>query len=365
MKIAIMGTRGIPARYGGFETLAEALSVRFVASGYRVTVYCRKKYSDQIIDQYKGVDLKYVPAIYFKYFETVTHTLCSVIHDVFCGRSTHVLLCNSANAVFIPLLKLFRKRVIINVDGLEWKRRKWNICGKWWYKLGEKLAVKYADTIVTDARVIEDYYKKVHGSRTVFIAYGADVICGEDTEYLSQLGLENEKYILYVGRLEPENNADKVMEAYKKVDTQFHLVLVGDAPYSAIFKKRLNELLDDKIILSGAVYGEKYWTLLSNALFCINATEVGGTHPAIVEAMAAGKMVLANDVPENCEVIGDTGIPFSIGACGDLEKKIERSINDPELISLLGKRARERVSLYYSWDTITKEYIDVLIGSEP
>lgn len=361
MKISIMGTRGIPARYGGFETLAEAVGTRLARAGHEVTVYCRRRYHIPGTNPYQGVTLIVLPTIPSKYFDTVIHTFLSVVHNILFRKTDAVLLCNSANAVFIPFLRLFRRHVVINVDGLEWKRKKWNMFGKMWYLAGERLAVFFAHRIVTDSRTIETYYLEKYGTQTVFIPYGAATDCDADDRCLERFSLAKNKYILYVGRLEPENNADAVIRAFNRVPHQgVKLAVVGDAPYSDAYIRQLREIAGPDVVFCGGVYGAPYRSLLSHARFCVNATEVGGTHPAIVEAMGAGKLVIANDVPENLETIGDAGISFSMRTEGSLEENMKTVLGNPDLAKTYGDRARERVREHYSWETVCGDYLAVL-----
>jgi len=361
MKIAIIGTRGIPARYGGFETLAEEVGVRLARAGHEVTVYCRSRYRVAGPNPYSGVALVVLPTVPLKYFDTVVHTFLSVMHNIMFLKTDAVLLCNSANAVFIPFLRLFGRRVAINVDGLEWKRKKWNFFGRMWYLAGERLAVRCADRIVTDSRTIEQYYREKFSAETVFIPYGAQTGDAGDGRVAAASGLAKDAYILYVGRLEPENNADAVIRAFNRVPhAGLKLAIVGDAPYSGNYIRSLRALAGPDVVFCGGIYGEAYRSLLSDALFCVNATEVGGTHPAIVEAMGAGKLVLVNDVPENLETIGDAGITFSVSREGDLEEKMAAVLAQPALVNVFGDKARRRVRGHYSWEAVCGEYLRVL-----
>ncbi|HRZ86195.1 MAG TPA: DUF1972 domain-containing protein [bacterium] len=362
MMISIMGTRGIPARYGGFETLAEELSVRLAAEGHEVSVYCRKRYAAGAARDHKGVRLVVLPTIPAKYFDTVVHTFLSVAHNIFMLKTDAVLLCNSANALFIPLLRLAGRRVVINVDGLEWKRKKWNFFGRLWYRLGERLAARFADLVVTDSRTIERYYAEKFCLRTSFIPYGAT-----ESDYavtagvLRGYGLEEGSYLLYVGRLEPENNADAVIAAYNRIrPAGVKLAIVGDAPYSGRYIAGLRAMAGDGVVFCGPVYGAAYRSIVAGALLCVNATEVGGTHPAIVEAMAAGKLVVYNDVPENVETAGETGVQFSAHTAGSLEEKLRAALASPGAARQYGERARQRVRERYTWDAVTAQYLSAL-----
>src|SRR4030095_13113846 len=231
MRIAILGTRGIPASYGGFETFAEHLSTRLVARGHEVTVYGRAHYVSPRQLEYHGVRLKVLPTIRHKYFDTVVHAFLSAVHAV-SSRFDAALICNAANAPFAPILRLAGTSVAINVDGLEHKRKKWNWLARRYYLVAEKLSTVLPNETVTDARVIQDYYLARYNHPTTMIVYGAEVQRTLDRAAVRRWGVEPNRYVLYVSRLEPENNAHLVIEAFKRVKTSHKLVIVGDAPYA-------------------------------------------------------------------------------------------------------------------------------------
>lgn len=321
MKIAILGTRGIPANYGGFETFAEQLSTRLAARGHQVTVYGRQHYAVNNSTTYKGVNLVVLPTIRHKYFDTVVHTFISVLHAIF-RRYDVILICNAANSLFAIFPRLFGTPTLVNVDGLERKRKKWNWLGRKYYLVSEWLSTFLPTAIVTDAQVIQDYYATRYHKKSSMIAYGADVERVAQASRLDSYGLEPDRYILYVSRLEPENNAHLVIEAYEKVATDLPLVIVGGAPYAEDYIARLKSTKDTRIRFLGFVFGEDYKALQQNAYCYVHATEVGGTHPALIEAMGAGNCALVLNTPENLEVMGDAGIRYDDSK--DLAKQLRR-----------------------------------------
>ncbi|MFQ5822498.1 MAG: glycosyltransferase [bacterium] len=355
MKIAIMGIRGIPANYGGFETFTEELATRLVKKGHEVTVYGRSnniKYHDKF---YKGVRIRVLPTISHKYFDTVAHTFFCVL-DTLIRDFEVILICNSANSLFSFIPRLTRKKVIVNVDGLEWKRDKWNILGKSFYKISEFLSTFMPNAIVTDAEHIRDYYLKKFNKISTFIPYGAPTHRVQTFEVLKRFGLESRKYILYVSRLEPENNAHLVIKTFEKVKTDLKLVIVGDAPYNTKYIQELKATNDPRVIFTGYVFGKGYQELQSHAYFYVQATEVGGTHPALVEGMGFGNCILANDVPEHREVLADCGLYFSSETPGDFRDKIHYLVNHPELVADFQEKANHRAKEMYSWERVVQKY---------
>jgi glycosyltransferase involved in cell wall biosynthesis len=357
VRIALLGTRGIPAAYGGFETFAEELSVRLAARGHQVTVYCRER---QAFPEYRGVMLRYLPTIRHKYLDTLAHTFLSTL-DLLAHRTDVALYCNAANALFTILPRLAGIPVALNVDGIERKRKKWNAAAQAWYLMSEYLSTLLPNRIVTDAEAIERYYLETYGRKSVFIPYGAATERAVTKDALDALGLEPGRYFLYVSRMEPENRALDVRQAFEQVAVNMKLALVGDAPYAAEYIRRVRETQDPRIVIPGAIYGLGYRELGTWCFAYIHATEVGGTHPALIEAMGRGALVLYLDTIENREVCGDAGLPYSdrAGLIARLREAV--SMTEPErnrYRALAARRVRER----YDWEAVTTQYENLLLA---
>jgi len=353
--IAILGTRGIPARYGGFETFAEELSTRLVERGHRVTVYCRERHPEP---SYRGVELVYLPTWRHKYFDTIVHTFFSTLHLIF-HRADVALYCNAANAIFTWMPRVVGIPVALNVDGLERKRKKWNRLARAWYLVSERLATFCPAAMVTDARKIAEYYLDRYGAHSEFIPYGAATGPVESHAVLDRLGLKPRGYFLYVSRMEPENNALLVRESFERVETALKLVLVGDAPYAHEYIQRVRDTQDPRVVMPGAIYGTGYHELESHCYAYIHATEVGGTHPALIEAMGRGALVLYLETAENSEVAGEAGIPFQTENLS--EKLAEAAAMPAEKQDQYRHSAMTRVAERYSWDVVTSQYETLLV----
>jgi glycosyltransferase involved in cell wall biosynthesis len=350
MRIALLGTRGIPANYGGFETFAEELSRRLVDRGHQVTVYCRNRHSSR---KYLGVDLRYLPTIRHKYLDTLSHTFFSTLHLLF-HRCDVALYCNAANAIFTWMPRITGIPVALNVDGLERKRRKWNLLARKWYHASEWLSTWMPTATVSDAEKIRFYYRQNYLKETTFIPYGADTGKVGATSVLDELGLVPGEYFLYVSRLEPENNALLVRQAFEQLATTKKLALIGDAPYADAYIAKVRDTKDPRVVMPGAIYGDGYRQLQSHCFAYIHATEVGGTHPALIEAMGRGALTLFLDTPENREVAGDVAIPFTHA---DLTRKLEYTLTcSKEDRAALRDAAEARVRQRYSWDYVTEAY---------
>jgi glycosyltransferase involved in cell wall biosynthesis len=357
LHIALLGTRGIPANYGGFETFAEEISTRLVRRGHKVTVYCREKYEQPA---YRGVQLVYLPSIRHKYLDTLAHTFLSTCHLAF-HRADVALYCNAANAIFTLAPRALGIPAALNVDGIERQRKKWNAFARAWYFGSEYLATVLPNAIVTDAQTIQDYYAKRYRKTGTFIPYGAETGKESTCNVPRALGLEPGQYFLYVSRLEPENHALQVRCAFEKVPSTMKLALIGDAPHAAAYIARVRNTSDPRIVMPGGIYGLGYRELGSHCFAYIHATEVGGTHPALIEAMGRGALVLYRNTPENAEVCGEAGLPFEDEE--GLTARMREAISMPETLrEQYRQNAVERVKRHYNWDAVTTQY-ERLLGS--
>jgi glycosyltransferase involved in cell wall biosynthesis len=357
VRIAIVGTRGIPANYGGFETFAEELSVRLTARGHDVVVYCRERHP---FTKYRGVGLISIPTIRHKYLDTLAHTFFSTLH-LLVHRVDAALYCNAANAVFTILPRMCGIPVALNVDGIERRRKKWNAFARAWYRGSEVLATILPNRFVSDAEAIRAYYKRRYNKDSLFIPYGAETERAETKAALELLGLAPFEYFLYVSRMEPENQALEVREAFEQVATPMKLALIGDAPHAEEYIRRVRDTRDTRVVIPGAVYGLGYRELGSWCFAYIHATEVGGTHPALIEAMGRGNLVIYLENAENSEVCGDAGLPYrdEAGLIARIRQALEMS--EQERADFRGKAAR-RAGERYNWDGVTTQY-EVLLKS--
>ena len=359
--VAVLGTRGIPANYGGFETFAERLALQLTERGIVTTVYCRSHYVTEK-SPWRGVRLVVLPTIRSKYFDTVVHTTLAALHLVLTRGPRDVVLCNAANAPVLVLLRLFRRRVVLNVDGLEWRRSKWGVAGRTWYRMGEWLSVRLASVLVTDAYEVQTYYRVRHDTDSVMIPYGADLLPRGGIPVPSSVVVQPDGYALYVSRWERENNPLLTARAHAASGADIDLVMLGSATYDEELGAEVTAAAGPRTHLPGTVFGDGYKGLQCNALCYIHATEVGGTHPALIEAMGAGNIVLVLDTPENREVAGDAAVLFA-----DEEQLAERL---RWVVTLTARereawRARSRAlaAERYSWDAVTSSYLSIMQGA--
>ncbi|HSB75889.1 MAG TPA: glycosyltransferase [Terriglobales bacterium] len=355
MKVAILGTRGIPARYGGFETLAEQLANRLAERGHLVTVYCRRPFTRPDDVLHPGVRRVILPTISRKHFDTIFNTFLSVFHVGF-GNAEAVLLCNVGNSPLAWIPRLLGKPTVLHVDGLDRKRKKWKWVARQYLLLCEFLAAYTPTRLLTDAVAIRDYYRQRYGRDSAMIAYGAEV------PHLPQVpwhehdfDVPQRRYILYVCRLEPENNPELVIRAYSNLKTDWPLVVVGDNKYTPGYVDRLKALAGPNVRFAGAVYGPRYWELQNNAGLFVSAFEVGGIHPSLVEAMAAGNTLLYLDTKENHEAVGDCGVAFRPDV-DELAAAMQRLLDGSHLRDELARKALARATELYSWERVVDQY---------
>jgi len=364
MNIAIIGIRGIPANYGGFETCAENVSKYWAEKGHRVLVYCRKHQYNITLKEYNGCSLKYISSVRTKSFDTLSHTLLCCLNLIFTEPSyRYVHLYNAGNGIFIPLLKLFKRKVIVSVDGAEWKRIKWGLLGKLMHKVGAWMAVTFADGVVTDNKIVEMYYKERFNYVTATIAYGAKLIDTElcDAEnILGKYGLSKKGYFIFVGRLVPEKGVHTLIAAYEQLNTTMPLVIIGDDK-DGEYKNSLLKQKNDKIIFLGYVYGTQYEVLLQNALIYVSASELEGTSPSLLAAMGARVCALVNGIEENRETVKGCAYCYDSGLNNNLLVVWQQLINNLNLIEQMGEKGYKLVNNEYRWDRIANQYLELFV----
>jgi glycosyltransferase involved in cell wall biosynthesis len=359
-----VGTRGVPAAYSGFETAVENVGARLAARGHEVTVYCRAHMVERRPDAaYRGMRLVYLPTVAGKHLDTPIHTLLSTLH-LAVDRPDVAFYFIAGNSPFAGLGRLLGVPVAINVDGLDSPRAKWGPWARRYLRLTERAAPMLADVAITDSRTVQELYRS-WGHETIYIPYGSELDDRDDADpgaaaplddTLERLGLARGGYILFVGRLVPENNAHVLVDAYLELHTDLRLVVVGDAPYADAYRARLREAGEGRVLFAGYQFGPAYRRLLRNAAVVVGPTEVGGTHPVLLEAMGAGACIIVNDHEPNVETLGGAGVCYR-GADGaeGLRQTLEALLTDDQAMLACREAAAQRAS-HYSWDAVTDAY---------
>jgi len=356
VKIAMLGSRGIPANYSGVETCVENLATRLVERGHAVTVYCRPHMVRWEEPTYKGARLVKLPTIRTKFLDTFAHTALCTLHMI-AHRPDVALYFIAGNSPFVLLARLAGIPTVFNVDGLDSQRAKWGGRARLYLRFAEWLSARAATRTVTDSRAVQRLYERRFGRPTTFIAYGAELPAPTGADYLERFTLDPRGYILFVGRLVPENGIHVLIAAHAALPAAPPLVIVGDAPYADEYVKSLRAHAGSRVIFTGYLFGEGYRQLLHNAYMFVLPDEVGGTHPALIEAMAAGNCIVVNNHEPNVEAIGDAGLSYDgrLGAPA-LTRVMGQALTDPALAAALRERARNRALTLYSWQSVTDAY---------
>lgn len=353
MKIAFLGSRGIPARYSGFETFYEQLATRLAARGHRVTVYNRSHFIRDLHGEYRGVRLVSLPCIRTKHLETITHTALSTLHALGAGYDI-AYYCIVGNSPLVWLPRLAGTRVLLNVDGQDWAREKWSGFARRYQRWCERVAARTANVLIADAKVIQRRYRDTYGTDSVFVPYGANIARDDGTETLDRWSLKPRGYIFYVGRFVPENAIDLLLRAYHDVRTDLRLVLVGDAPYASDYKRTLQSLADPRVVFTGYAFGRDYAQLSSHAYLAVQPSAVDGTRPALLDQLGFGNAVLVRRSPANAEVAADCCATFEPSEPqASLTAALQQLVGDPQAVAGYRAKAASRIETYYNWDWVT------------
>lgn len=358
MRVALIGTRGVPARYGGFETAVEEVGRRLAARGHDVTVYCRTSGAGGPRPaRHEGMRLVHLPAVRRKALETFSHTALSVVHAVLRTRPDAAIVFNAANAVFLPALRAGGVPTATHVDGLEWRRAKWGGAGRHYYRMAESLSVRWSDALIADCEGIRRYYLDEFGAGTELITYGAPVLAHPRLDRLQELGLAAGGYHLVVARFEPENHVHLAVEGFRASTAGRPLVVVGGAPYSGDYTRRVQAAAagDERIRLLGPVWDQELLdALYAGALTYVHGHSVGGTNPSLLRAMAGATATVAFDCVFNHDVLAGDGWFFS--TAGELAAALEEAEADTEASLSRGRRLQASASERYDWDRVAERY---------
>jgi len=358
LKVAFLGTRGIPANYSGFETFVEELAVRLVERGCEVTVFNRYPFVPLKEPVYRGVKIVRLRTVQRKSLDTLVHTFLSCLCLPFV-RPDVVYFCGVGNAIFCLATRVLGIPSVINVDGEDWARKKWSGFAVKWLRWSEGWACKFANVVIADSRAIQRRYADVYKRKTMFVPYGANIRLEErGTATLEKFGLKRDGYVLFCGRFVPENRAELLIKVFNTIETDVKLVLVGDAPYADEYKRELQELAGPNVVFTGYAFGDAYAELSRNCLFYVLASGINGTRPVLLDQMGFGNCVVVRNSASNAEVVADAAITFEDSDEFDsLRVAIVRLLGDRALIEEYRKKSVERVRAAYDWEKITDEYL--------
>lgn len=357
LKVAILGTRGYPYVYSGYETFVKEMGERLVSRDIDVTVYCHSPLFKEKPKMVNGIHLVYIPSIETKSLSQLTGSFFSFIHVCF-SKADVVFVANSANGPFGIFTKIFGKPSVINVDGLEWLRPKWRGLGSRYYKMASRLATKLFDQVITDSDEMQRIYLEMFNAPSLMIAYGANPRMNSDETLLERWNIEPESYFLIVGRLIPDNNSDLIVKGFLKSKSKRKLVVVGDVPYHDQFATKMKGIPDDRLVFTGYVKdAEALASLYHNCYAYFHGHEYGGTNPAMLKALGYGCAILALDTPFNQEMLqdGKYGWYFEKNVAS-VVKIVEAAEKVPAKMKLLREKSRDGLVQKYNWDFVTDQY---------
>ena len=360
INISIIGTRGYPYVYSGYETFVKQLSERLVLKDFNVSIYCHKGLFEIRPKELKGIKLVYVPTIETKILSQPIHSFLSIIHACFSNTDV-ALVVNSANGPFGLLTKLFRIPTVINVDGLEWLRPKWKGLGSIYFRWASKMATLFYDQIINDSDEMRKIYLNLFKRDSQVIAYGANIRKSESPDLINKWDIKQREYYLVVGRLIPDNNADLIINGFIKSNSKKKLVIVGDIPYKDSYASKLKDIKDKRLVFTGYVKNQIILAeLYHNCYVYIHGHEFGGTNPTMIKAMAYGCAILALDTVFNHEMLqkGKFGLFFKKELMS-VTNQINYCEKEKLIIDKFRQNSINGITQKYSWDYVTNQYLDV------
>lgn len=370
LKIAMLGHKRIPSREGGVEIVVEELSTRMVALGHEVTCYNRKghhvsgkEFDEEKLKEYKGIKLKTVPTINLRGIAAMSSSIFAAIKAAF-GKYDVIHFHAEGPCAMLWLPKLFGKRCIATIHGLDHQRAKWGKLASTYIMLGEKCAVKFADEIIVLSESVQKYFKETYGRETKSIPNGVNRPELRNAELIiEEFSLNKDEYILFLGRLVPEKGIKNLIQAFKEVKTNKKLVIAGGSSDTNEFEKELKEFAksDERIIFTGFVQGKELEELYSNAyLYCL-PSDLEGMPLSLLEAMSYGNCCLVSDIDECTSVVEDKGFIFKKSDINDLKEKLQNACDSLKMVGKYKMEASEFICKKYNWDEIVKETLEVYI----
>lgn len=360
LKVAMIGLRGIPARSGGVEMATEQLAPRLAKLGCEVTVYCRNQYCRERPKEFRGVKLKYLPAINTKYTEAVSHTSLASLGSLFKNYDiVHYHAMGNGMFSFIP--RFAGKKTVVTLHGLDWEREKWGLAAKTYLKLSERMICSFPNQVIAVSKKIKDHYKEKYNKDIHFLPNGVEVIKPQSINHLKKYSLVKDNYILFLSRIVPEKEVHTLIKAFKRVKSNVKLVIAGDATHTDNYFKQVKELAkdDDRIIFTGPLYGEEKTEAFSNCAFFILPSTIEGMPIVLLEAMSFGKCPLVSNIKENLDVVEGNAVSFQVRNVDDLARKITFMLKNKALVRKNGILCKELVKREYQWDTIAKQTLKV------
>ena len=366
LNIAMFGHKRIPSREGGIEVVVAELSTRMAALGHNVTCLNRSghhvsgsEFDESDLTEYNGVRLKKVWTLDKKGLAAMSASVSAAFKTAF-GKYDVVHIHAEGPAFMCWLPKLFGKRVIVTIHGLDWARAKWGKFASWYIRKGERNAAKHADEIIVLSKGVQDYFRNTYGRETVFIPNGVSrpgVVEADGIE--RRWGLKKDSYVLFLGRLVPEKGIHYLLEAWKGVFTGKKLVIAGGSSDTSDYTARLRKLAGDNVIFTGFQQGKVLDELYSNAYVYVLPSDLEGMPLTLLEAMSYGNCCLVSSIEECTQVVGDHGVVFEKGNIDDLKKKLQGLLDRPEVVQGYKDAAADYICTEYSWDDVVERTLEL------
>ena len=358
MKIAMLGTKGIPATWGGIELHVEQLAIRYAEMGHDVTVYCRPYYTTTDEKFYKGIRLKKLPSLKSKNLDAISHTFIATLHALFEDYDiVHYHAIGPATMSFLP--RFFGKKTVVTVHGLDWEREKWGRGAKTYLKFGERAAVMFPHATIAVSKYLKGFLEEKYNRPVNYIPSAVLDPVELPPNEIKSFGLQGGDYYLFVARLVPEKGAHYPLDAFKNLRTDKKLVIAGGSSHSDDYVKSIEEMAGDRVIFTGYVYGDTLRELYTNAYCYVHPSTMEGMPITLLEAIAFGKCVVASDIPPCLEAIKDAGIVFENKNVEDLTRALREAENDPTMAAELGRKARAMGVEEYSYDSIAAKTVEL------
>ncbi len=358
LKVAVIGQKGIPSRAGGVEIHVEEIASRIADEGCEVTVYCRESYCNEKYDDYKGIKIKYIPSIHTKHLDAITYTALATFNAI---KSDYDIIHYHAlgPSLFAFLPRLFRKKVVCTVHGLDWKRQKWGLIGKLALKLGEFSTAYFPHKAIMVSQSLKKYYNEQYKSLdSIYIPNGIEEKNKKAINLIKdKYGLEKDEYILFLARLVPEKGVHYLIEAFQRIHPNKKLVIAGGSSHSDEYVEKLTDLAkgNPNIIFTGFIQGEILDELFTNAYCYVLPSDIEGLPISLIEAMAYGQCCLVSDIAENIEVIGSQGVSFKKGDIESLKQQLEYLIQNESVVNKYKQGAEKYIRERYNWDKVALE----------
>ncbi len=357
MKIAMLGTKGIPATWGGIERHVEEIAVRLVAMGHDVTVYCRPYYTTTEKDRYKGVHLKKLPTVPSKNLDAAVHTFMATMHLML--EDYDIVHYHAIGpATFSILSRMAGKNTVVTVHGLDWQREKWGKPARLFLKLGERASIWFPYRTITVSKFLKSYLEDKYERPVTYIPSAVTDPIYRPPDKIKEYGLGGEDYILFIARLVPEKGCQYLIEAYERLKPDLKLVIAGGSSHSEEYVRELQSHASDKIIFTGYVYAETVQELYSNAYCYVHPSTIEGLPVTLLEAVAYGNCIIASNIPANMEVAEDIGVIFESQNVDDLCRALSTVMSNPALAKELGERAKTRGVVEYNYDSVTEKTVE-------